>query len=770
MQKTRICSFFNFVSVWATLLVPVVALLVFIPVAPLWVEGSKVLLGGLLISVAAVAYVLEGFFAKRFSLPHKQVLVGAGLYGATVLVSTLFAQGGQFSLFGIGVEAWTVAHIFAGLLFFMLVAVHAENAAVRNKFVTFLVVGAIVAVVFQLVRILSLGAVSFSIFADPVTNTLGRWYDMGIISLIGLIASLFVFAITKEQNRVGKISAAVIFVAFTLFFFISSPLIGLLLLVVGGLFMAALLKGISDQDSSRARFSHKVFLTLSFVAIAFFVFQGLVGRSPLFYQSQITPTLSQTRADIAYRDFPITFFSDSFSVVKGVVKESPVFGVGAARFQEAWAQYKPVSINQTAWWATDFGIGSGIVVTVLVSFGLLGLLGLLAFLFVVFKGILRGLTSQVVNEKILAFFAAILWIYALVQTPSAGLMLVIFTVTGLVFSFGAQSSINVSQSSHRILALVVAVVAVSLPVYGSFSRTLALSYALQGSREVATDLVSAANAEQLLNKAAAIVPHGVYYQALAIIQERILGQLSAKIANKDTSEAEKSTLSAQFKAKTDQTTSTYTKSIQANEKDYVSYFKRAQFLSNFIGQGDDATIFAIALEDVKKARSLAPTNATVDILEAQLHLLKNNGNEAQNLLLQAINKKPNYTDPALLLAQLKIQQKNYQDALVAAEYAVRTNVNSSQALYIYGVLQFEAKNYLAAAQAFERILVVERNVPLELGRLLADSYVQIGNLEGARQAYEALLKADPNNSEIQSILMRIQEATSASKVETTPQQ
>ena len=50
-------------------------------------------------------------------------------------------------------------------------------------------------------------------------------------------------------------------------------------------------------------------------------------------------------------------------------------------------------------------------------------------------------------------------------------------------------------------------------------------------------------------------------------------------------------------------------------------------------------ILATALADIKKARELAPTNATIDILEAQLYLAKNNSDEAQKLLFSAIEKK-----------------------------------------------------------------------------------------------------------------------------------
>ena len=747
---------------------PIIALLGFVPFAPLWIEGSKVLIGGILISISAITYVLEGLFAGRFILPHKQILVGAGLYALTTIVSSWLVKGGQLSFFGIGVEAWTISHIIVGLLFFALVSVHARNVLVRQRLILVLIFGAIVTTLFQLVRIFSLGNIgTFSLFADPVTNSVGRWFDIGMISLILILVSATLFAL-KARTKFIQILTAIIFVISVVFFAIVSPLIGLILLALGALFLRNTVVAQIDDSSSTKNIASKTLLVVSVVAFAAFMFQGIAGRSPLFFQSVNVPTFSQTRADIAYRDFPMTFITDSVTVVKSTLKESPVFGVGAARFQEAWAKYRPMSNNETAWWATDFGIGSGAVVTVTVMFGLLGLLGLLAFLFVIFRGLIQSLRSLQVLERVSALFAMILWVYALVQTPSAGLMFVMLVITGITFSFKESLAVSVTQGSHKIFAFIIAILVLILPTYGVFSRTFAISYARQAERALSASPARTDDATSALKKAVQLVPHEVYFQALATVQQRDLSDLYTKIANQETSETDRAALTSQFDAKLAETTETYTRAIQANDKNYASYFRRAQFLSNFLGRADDETIFATAISDVKKAHELAPTNAVIDILEAQLHLAKDNGDEAQKLLLAAINKKSNYTDAAIILAQLNIQKGNLKDALTAAEYAVRTNVNNSQALYVYGRLQFEAKNYLAAAQAFERIIAVEGGIPMELGRLLADSYAQIGALEQARQAYEELLKADPNNAEIKANLLKIQEVTSASQV--TPAQ
>lgn len=761
MQNTRLCSFFNSVSGWSIILVPVVALLGFVPFAPLWVEGSKVLVGGLLISIASIAYVIEGLLAKRFSLPHKHVLLGTGLYAGTTLVATLFAKAGELSLFGIGIEAWTITHIFAGLLFFVLVSIHARSVIVRKKLTYVLIFGALFGIVFQLVRIFSLGKVgSVSIFADPVTNLVGRWFDVGIVALLLALASIVFFAV-KAHSRLMQVVTVLIFSVSFILFVIVSPLVGLLLFAVAALYVQKAISSTKTEDVKRKNIALQTLLVLAIFACVAFIFQGLTGRSPVFFQSQVMPTFAQTRADIAYRDFPTTFIGDSFAVVKSVAKESPVFGVGAGRFQEAWAEYRPVAINQTAWWATDFGIGSGILVTVSVMFGLLGLLGFLCFLGVVFRGLYKALSSEDISEKIFALSASVVWLYALVQTPSVGLMLVMFTLTGVTFSFKEGMTLFIAQGSHKVFAVVAALLVLILPVYGTFTRALALSYAIQAERAVVATPTRLMDAENALMKAVALAPHEVYYQALASVQQRTLTDISTKITNKEMAEAEGAQM---YSKKLIEIEKSYSDSVKANPTSYVNYFRRAQFLSNFVGQGNDAMSTAIAFSDVQAARLLAPTNATIDILEAQLYLLKNNGDEAQKLLLEAINKKPNYTDAALILSQLKIKQGNLKDALVAAEYAVRTNVNSSQALYIYGRLQFEAKNYLAASQAFERIVLVDGSIPLELGRLLADSYAQLGSLEQARLAYEEILKVDPDNTEVKEILVKIQEATSQSAV------
>jgi tetratricopeptide (TPR) repeat protein len=766
MQNTRIGSFFNSVSVWSAILVPVVALLGFAPFAPLWVEGSKVLVSGILITVAAVAYVVAGLFEKRFSLPHVHVLLGTGLYALTILCATLFVKAGQASLFGIGIEAWTITHIFAGLLFFILVSVHAQNNHTRRKFVYVLIYGALIAVLFQLVRIASVGAVgNFSIFTDPVINTLGRWFDLGIVALLLTLVAVVAFAV-KAQTRMVQIFTALLFVISFVFFVIVSPLVGLLLLALGAILVRYVLS-MHAESSARKSLAMGTLLVIVVFSFVAFVFQGLTGRSPLFFQSESVPTFSQTRADIAYRDFPSTFISDSFAVVKGTVQESPVFGVGAARFQEAWAEYRPLVLNETAWWATDFDIGSGIVVTVCVMFGVLGLFGLLAFLFVVFRGILHSLRSSHLEEKVSALLAAIVWVFALVQTPSVGLMIVMFTLTGIVFSYRQGVVVVLTQKSHTILALLIATLILVLPVYGVWSRVFALTYVLQSERMVAETPAQFTKAEVLLRKAVSVVPHEVYYQALATVQQRSLSEISTKIASKEISEQERTQLSNEFNQKVNDTITTYTQAIAVNKDNYVSYLRRAQFLANFLGQENDATIFATARADVKDARALAPSNATIDILEAQLYLQKNNPEEAQKLLLAAIEKKANYTDAAIILSQLKIKQGNLKEALTAAEYAVRTNVNNSQALYIYGQLQFEAKNYLAASQAFEQALSVQGSIPAEIGGLLAESYVQIGELSKAQTTYEELLKLDPNNAQIKAILAKLKQPPTVN-TSTTP--
>lgn len=763
MQNTRTGSFLNSISIWSTILVPIIALLGFAPFAPFWVEGSKVLISGLLITVAAVAYVAAGLFGKRFSLPHVHVLLGTGLYALTVFCATLFVKGGQNSLFGIGIEAWTVTHIFAGLLFFILVSVHARNPQVRRRFIYVLIYGALISILFQLVRIGSAGVVgTFSIFTDPVVNTLGRWFDLGIVALLLTLVAVVTF-VTKGYTRRMQIATLLLFIISFTFFVIVSPLAGLLLLALGAILVRYVLS-VHAEPSVRKSFATNTLLFVVVFSFVAFVFQGLTGRSPLFFQSENVPTFSQTRADIAYRDFPSTFISDSFTVVRATIQESPVFGVGASRFQEVWAKYRPLALNETAWWATDFSVGSGIVLTVSGMFGLLGLLGLLAFLFVIFRGILHSLRSNNLEEKMSALLAAIVWVFALVQTPSVGLMLVMFVLTGIVFSYKQEVVVVLAQKSHLALNFLVAGIILILPVYGVWSRTFALTYVMRSEQMVTKTSPQFTEAEALLKKVISIVPHEVYYQALATVQERELSLISTKIASKEIGEEERLQLSELFNQKVNDTITTYTKSIAANKNNYASYFRRAQFLSNFLGQENDATIFATALADVKDARALAPSNATIDILEAQLYLQKNNPEEAQKLLLTAIEKKANYTDAAIILSQLKIKQGNLKEALTAAEYAVRTNVNNSQALYIYGQLQFEAKNYLAASQAFERALSVQGSIPSEIGALLAESYVQIGETGKAEETYEALLKIDPNNAQIKAILAKLKQPAPTSTV------
>ncbi len=757
IKRSYVTTFLSIISQWSTVLVPVVALLALIPVAPLGVEGSKVVLSGILVVLAVLSYVVSGIVSKSFRLPHVSLLTGLALYSGAAVISTLFSQGGVFSFFGIGVEVWTVSYICVAILFTYMVAVHAQKADWRNMILTVTFVSAVIAVAFQFLRIASsveFGA--FSIFTDPVTNTVGRWSDLGIVALLVLFTSFALFAFSRNLSRKMQGVHIGVFVIATNVFFVVSPLVGLFLLAFGAWSMLNLFSFSSEKTRQLTRHILQAFIV---IGITFFVFQGMIGRSPLFFQNTSIPTFSQTSGDIVYSDFPSTFLRDSFLVAKSVFVESPVFGVGASRFQEAWAEYKPRSINETAWWSIDFSVGAGLLLHFFVLFGTIGILGLAGLLYVVCQRLYQGLHSLDNTEKYLALITGLLWVYALFQTPSAGLLLVMLMLTGVIFSYArsTEHKVHVLKPS-ALLGVLVALVLILIPTYSVISRTLALTYAMQAEQlatQVTPDLLQA---EEKLKRVTSLVPHEVYYQAIAGVQVRGLSTIASQInSNQSLSQTERTALAQTFDTKVAETITTYTRALESNPQNYTNHLRRAQFLSNLTsGREVNETLYATAVRDIQNAKALTPLNPTLNILEAQLALQKGDVGQAQALLLDAINKKSNYTEPALILAQLKIEERNLQDALVAVEYALRTNSNSSQALYIYGVLQFEAKNYFAAAQAFERLILVQGSISADTARLLADSYTQLGNVGGAKRAYEELLKLDPNNQEIKDILLKIQ--------------
>ena len=767
MQNKKISSFFNRVSVVATLLVPIVALLGFAPVAPLGIDGTKVIASGALVLVALFSYIVASCVNKKFVLPHHFLFVGTSVAAGTLLVSTFFSATPMQSFFGLGVETWTYANIFYVLVYTLLVSVHARTGSVRHMFTVTLLASAIIAVVFYVLRLTSGGIIGFSIFSqDIVLNSVGRWFDFGFVAVL-LVLAMLAYVVSASATALKRTFAWFVAICALCVFLVTASLTNAFLLSIGSIVILVFVRKNTD-NTMHDRVSRVILVCLATLSGLFFAFQTITAQSPLFFQGSQIPNLANSKYQIVYRDYPMTFATDTYAVVVRSLKENPVFGVGLTRFDQVWSAYKPVEINNSPFWAVDFSYGFGLPLTILAMSGILGFLGLLAFLLSIVYTlyVLRG-KIQSLRYSVLTSFSVLGIIYVFVHTPSAGLLLFLCTIWGITMSYAPQSEWDWTVSNIRKISILIVCVIFLALAYGTGSRILSLGEGMYVLRSVDT-LENINKAITKIEPIAARNIHPAYYQTLATLQQLRASAIANKIQTeeKTLSKVDLDILSGEINKAGVNTIAALEGAIKNNPNNYNVYIQKAQFLGSQLGANaitdtDKAVLaqtYSFAIDALKKARALAPQNPNIDLLEAQIEIQQKKYESAQNLLLQAIQKRPAYTDPVSLLAQLQIAQGNIQQARNVAQAGLRSDAsNPQQALFIYGQIEREAKNYAVAAQAFEQLVRIQgNNVSPDIARLLADTYVAAGAIAQAKPIYEQLLKINPKDEQLQQIIQQLQ--------------
>lgn len=218
--------------------------------------------------------------------------------------------------------------------------------------------------------------------------------------------------------------------------------------------------------------------------------------------------------------------------------------------------------------------------------------------------------------------------------------------------------------------------------------------------------------------------------------------------------------------------------IEANPEKGAAYLLRAQYLES-IGKKEEA------LEDVKRAFELSPTDPSIVIASARMAVKDEDYELARKLLGDGIEANPENPGLYQTLAGVEVQEGNYDKAVEQYEIgAAAVPPNKGQMLHFYKArLQIEQNqlesakasiaemrqaeyvmppfiDYLAARLAmnenewfkaskeFERLQGFMSKIPdmnVELNYLLGFCYEKLGQFEKALSSYNVTLQTNPTN-------------------------
>ncbi|KKT06498.1 MAG: hypothetical protein UV85_C0018G0020 [Candidatus Nomurabacteria bacterium GW2011_GWB1_43_19] len=540
-MKTNIFDGLAFLSLFlVVVLLPIFSL----PFTNIPVETSKglLLVAGLALSV--IFWAIARFSDGKIIFP-KSALLASGLGIVLVfLLSSLFSGSSQVSLFGTMFDIGSFWFIFAAFVLMFMSSVVFRTPRQGKTMLLGIILSSALLLVFQSIHLFLPAPLSLGILAGKTGSILGSWNALGLFAGFTGLMSLFMiefFSISKA----GKVLLQVLTLfSLLLISAVNFPLIWALLGVSGLIIFVYKIsttfgndkEGEEKEEQERRQFPLASFL-VAIVSLLFFI-------SPNFIGSVIPSRLQISISDVS-PSLPATL-----SITKGVLSESPVFGIGPNRFGEAWSMHKPVSINNTQFWDVSFESGSGLLPALTATSGGLGILAWVIF-FVLLLWIGLGLVflgaKDKINWEIMMFFVLSLYLFISSFFYSTGsvIFLLAFAFTGVFIglsaslSFGREVTLSFlndpRKSFFSILALVLLII---VSATASFKYVEKFSSVFYFGRAVSASTESVA--EDSINKALSLHRNDLYLRAYSQINLAKLNSLIKK--GEDLSEAEKTDL------------------------------------------------------------------------------------------------------------------------------------------------------------------------------------------------------------------------------------
>ena len=665
--------------------------LIFSASATLSFQFAKFIPFFLITFAAAFLFIVHIFNEGKVSVPRHWFFLAAASVPLIYIISSFTSINPGMSLWGTGIELGTASTI-AGLFLFMYLA----SFFIRSKdkaFLSYLAFGAayFLLAVFHIFRFF-FGAdfLSFGLFTNVISNTVGRFSDLAIISGVAVLLSLTSIEFLKLGRALKLISyvtlAASLVVLgvsnFPLFIWGTDPksslsiftLIGLFALIFFVYFVSSsygITRKKSDEDDVVPTKTTRRVPVASLVVLIVSIISTLGATSlqtALSSAFKIEPTIEARLLWEATTNLSGSTLSE-FSV-------RPFLGYGPEQFSYKWMIEKPVDINNSILWNSSFNYGTGFIPSTIVTTGLLGFLAWVAFL-----GMLLWLGLQALFMKIKdpfshyilvsSFLASVyLWITAIVYIPSITTFILTFFFTGVfVGSLLREKVIEeretiFDQSKGRSFAFILALIfLLILLLFWGFKlgeRVAASAYANKAALTLsnAQNMEDVERAKVYLRNAGVLANEALYSRALATLT---LAQVNAILADTTTPVEE---LRQQFQTTYQDALGYSQLALARDQKSFDNFVTYGNVLAVGVPLGLEG-YYEEAKAAYEEAGKLNPKSPLVPYLLAQLEVNNKNIDQAKAKIGEALQLKPNYVDAIVFLGRIQIGEGRNQDALAS---------------------------------------------------------------------------------------------------------
>ncbi len=746
----------------------------FVPGGVISFQFAKMSVFALITLVSFSILVIEKLRRGEVKLPFHPLFFSLIAILCMYFVSTLLSPLFSVSLFGSGFEIDTLLSLFVFFLsLFTASTVFRSDRSVFYFYLAFLLSFLVIALFHILRLVFGPEFLAFGIFKETTTNLIGKWNDLGIFA--GL-ASLLSY-LTLDSIELSKAMKRILVIVFALSLFIlvlvNFPLLWLIVGLFGFVFILHYFFSIRkakkeqalDANGSVVTYSKKIPLLPVLLLLSALIFGFGNTQVANFLTSKFAVSQIEVRPS----------FPGTYQIIKGALSQNLFFGAGPNRFLGEWTRLRPQSINVTPYWNVDFNYGVGLIPSLAVTTGLVGLLSwIVFFVFFVREGV-RSIFTKKSSDPFTSylagssFFAALyLWIFSVLYIPSTVTFGLTFLFTGVFLGvlihkdILKQKTFSFAKNPRTgfVFAALLIVLLIGLVVTAlAFGEKVLGAVRFQSGVNIFNSSGKLDQAGAQIVKAVGLSDDDFYYRTLVQIDLlKIKGMLAEA---KPTEE-----LKVRFQNSVLEAVAHAERAVKINNLDYRNFLSLGAVYEALVplklaGAYDNASAFYV------RAQALNPQNPFAFFLLARLEAESKNYDKSREYIKKALELKPDYTDAIFLLSQIEVLDGNTQKAITALRAAVQASRLDPGLLFELGLLEYNAKNYNAAGEAFS--LAVEKiptyaNAKYFLGLTLD----KVGRTKDAIAVFTDLAKTNPDNEEIARILRNLKTGGSASEVSDTP--
>lgn len=712
------------------------------------IGGSALFIGILILKIKQNSF---SFTKNIYILSMCGILV-------SMLLSVFFSDASHISFIGRQVNMYSFSTIFSLCALAYVVYTLFKEKNDRKKLLATIFISSVSVVVLHTLFVLIPFLPSAGFFLTNISNTIGALSHLGIFIVFTIISSILVLYFFANK-KIYKIFAYIgIISGLTLLSIINMWSLFFILAIFCflHLILQILVLEPTEKEENHISYPSLIVFIFSIVFILIGSKVGLILNTAFTMQSvEVHPTILNT-----------------LLITKDVIQNESIthklFGVGLDRFNVAWFQYRPIELNTTQFWDTDFRSGYSFISSVGVTQGAVGIFAWLVFVIFSILYVIKVYKKSTEHSSAnfihvytttgLLFFLLVL----LISNPSIVLFALFFVFLGLfirtlceleIISFKEYSIVGSPRKSFLyILTIVILLISAVYVLYGHVAQYSSNVIASNATKNFNQDN-DVSRALQKLEQAQFLFNTDIYTIART---DLALFELN-KILSDTTLNQEQAT--AKFSQILQSIATLNQQVIMYDTKSYANYLYILNIYKSLASLGvEDAAPQAIQIID--QVSTFVPNNPTLSLQKAQTYVIVKDFDRAVQYTQEALSLKPNYIQAAFLLSQIQVEKGEINEAISSIRAIIAENPFEPTLYFQLGLLQYNQTKYSDAILSFKDALTLSpefNNAKYFLGL----SQYKNNQTSEAVTLFESLNQSFPDNQEVKQILSNMKSGINA---------